>query len=193
MASIPKLVEALPHVSDLYAVSLQHELKEILVVCRPVFADTPIFHAVQLLHQFEPRQIYGTSDQALTRANISPPLEYIFLPDASVLKTGLTDLLAHDMGYSKLHHFSHVLTGNKLIENKPGRCFKLKAVLPSEAKKIKAIIPEGKATLLLRDVLATQEQIRKKTGLREGGEQIVLATSIQKSEGILLWLEPLSN
>ncbi len=193
MASLPKLVEDFPNLSALYAVSLQHELKEILVICRPDYTEPPVFHAVQLLSQQETKQLSGTATQMLNRAKISLPLAYVFLPDASVLKTGLTDVLANEIGYAKLHHFSHVLTGEKPALNMPGRCFKLKEILPAEAKEIKKSIPDLKATLLLRDINISLEQIRKKTGLREGGEEMVLATSIHKNQWSLFWLESMGD
>ena len=68
----------------------------------------------------------------------------------------------------------------------PGRGFKVEAVLPLQKKVLRKALPEGKANITVRNFPMTVAQIRQKTGLKEGGEHYLFATSSTQGPLVLL-------
>lgn len=187
MASLPQLLTLFPCLSDVYAVSHQHELKETLIVCKPGHNKKPALKAIQLLGNQQINML-ETSETSGQSALIGTADKYLFLPDVSVLKLELTNQLANLLNYNKLHSYSHVLTGSTVVAGFPGRCFRIKAILPPNSKAIKQAIPGGKATIMIRDLHLRLEQVLQKTGLKEGGSELLLATSLSSKEWALISL-----
>jgi len=59
----------------------------------------------------------------------------------------------------------------------PGRTFKIENVLPMDKKEILKHLPDKKANVTVRNFPQTVEEIRKKTGIKEGGDIYIFATT----------------
>jgi hypothetical protein len=94
----------------------------------------------------------------------------LFEPGKALLKAGAFDLPCR-FGLTKIGRHTHLYTGQVPDELKPfGKCFEILEVLPLNNKTIKEL---GKrypqASVTARNIPLTSDQLRKKLGVKDGG------------------------
>lgn len=114
------------------------------------------------------------------------PQRYLYEPNVAVLKAGGFKSLAQHFQLSKLHTNSHLYTSQDLVENFAGRAFEVKAICQLDKKTLLAYLPDNKANIAVRNFPMTVEQIRKKTGIKEGGEVYLFATTDYQDRKIVV-------
>ena len=95
---------------------------------------------------------------------------FLFEPGKALLKAGAFDLPCR-YGLTKIGRHTHLYTGQVPDELKPfGKCFEILEVLPLNNKTIKEL---GKrypqASVTARNIPITSDQLRKKLGVKDGG------------------------
>ncbi len=95
---------------------------------------------------------------------------FLFEPGKALLKAGAFDLPCR-FGLTKIGRHTHLYTGQVPDELKPfGKCFEILEVLPLNNKTIKEL---GKrypqASVTARNIPLTSDQLRKKLGVKDGG------------------------
>ena len=167
-------IKQLGHVRKVYVISVLNECKELLFLCERDFSGTPVIDAINLTgttHSFE----FTFPDERDVQVPYSDPLQYLYEPNASILKAGAFKSAAHRFGLMKIQANTHLYTGNDLIPEFPGRKFFIeKLVKPDELKKY---FPEKRANITTRNYPLTAEQLKKKTGLKDGGEKFLIGFS----------------
>ena len=108
-----------------------------------------------------------------TSVSYSLPKNYLYEPNAAILKSGGFNQVAKQFNLEKLHPNSHLYTSTELIVF-PGRIFKILDVLDYSKKSIK---PLKKANITSRNFPDSVEQVRKKLGLKDGGENYIFCTT----------------
>jgi hypothetical protein len=189
MLDISLAVKSLGCVREVHVVSVENECKELLFLLsktvedKPVkeLEDEPLFIAVNLKRSGERERFSFTmaqeQDAAVTFAG--EPGLYLYEPNASILKAGAFRSVARMYALRKLHVNSHLYTSDKLVENFPGRIFKVEAFFTPNRKNIKAFSQETKkANITVRNFPATVAEIRRKTGLEDGGDTYLFATTL---------------
>jgi hypothetical protein len=109
-------------------------------------------------------------------ATYSEPKNYLYEPNSAILKAGGFSQISKKLIIDKLHLHSHLYTSNELIDF-PGRTFKIESCISYDKKLIKKLIPSKKANITTRNFPESVEQIRKKTGLKDGGNQYLFFTT----------------
>ena len=121
-------------------------------------------------------------------ATFSEPKKYIFEPNSAILKAGGFSQISEQLKIDKLHPHSHLYTSINYIDF-PGRSFTLKHCIPYDKKLLKKLIPSKKANITTRNFPESVEQIRKKTGLKDGGIDYVFFTTDLNNNYIILICE----
>jgi hypothetical protein len=150
----------------------------------------PEIHAANLLR--ENRQVIFTlrkSAEANLQAHPSDPLDYIYEPNAAILKAGGFKSVGAAFGLGKLHPSSHLYTSASLVPDFPGRIFRCLGRSRYDKKELRQWVPEGKTNLTVRNFPDSVAAIRKKTGLKEGGSRYLFATTDQHQRHVLLVCE----
>ena len=80
----------------------------------------------------------------------------------------------------------HLYTSHRLIENFPGRTFKVDAIYKFDKKELIKHLSNKKANITRRNFPASVAEIRKKTGIREGGEHYLFATTLKDNKPKIL-------
>jgi len=111
---------------------------------------------------------------------------YLYEPNVSILKAGAFKSIAARLGLTKLHVNSHLYTSKTLVANFPGRSFKVIAEISLSKKELRKAIPNMKANITVRNYPMTVEQMRKKTGLKDGGDFYIFATTDQDGKKVVL-------
>ncbi|HEX8041324.1 MAG TPA: hypothetical protein VF490_19390 [Chryseosolibacter sp.] len=167
-------IKQLGQIRKVYVISVANECKEVLFLSERDFAGTPVIDAINLTgtaHSFE----FTFPEERDVQVLYSDPLKYLYEPNASILKAGAFKSVARRFGLMKLQANTHLYTANDLIPEFPGRKFLIeKLVKPDEVKKY---FPEKRGNITVRNYPLTAEQLKKKTGLKDGGEKFLIGFS----------------
>ena len=109
-------------------------------------------------------------------SNYSEPLNFLYEPNAAILKSGGFHQISKKLNLYKLHQHSHLYTSKERI-NFPGRVFKIKNTLSYDKKKLLKLLPDKKANITTRNFPKTVAQIRKETKLKDGGNVYIFFTT----------------
>ena len=182
MIDIAQAERQLGEVAEVHVVSLRGECKEVLFVCRPEVDDTTVCcRSLDGRGEF----LFTAREAADARACYCTDLAaYLFEPDAALMKSGAFNLVGQRYGMKKLSCNTHLYTSDTLCPAFFGRTFRvLSRVRRSD---IKAVLPEGKAHVVVRNYPAEASVLQRQLGLREGGELFVVATTVGQHRQLLL-------
>ncbi|GAB3256815.1 SAM-dependent methyltransferase [Larkinella harenae] len=186
------VIRQLPDVAAVHVVSVDNECKEVLFVLRP--GDTPDIAVTTVnLRSTAPTEMvsFRRSDEKTVHIDFSDPLRYLYEPNTSLLKAGAFRIVADRFQVFKLAPNSHLYTSDQLIPDFPGRSFEVLGHCKPDRKEVHAFLPEAKANLSVRNFPETAETLRKKLGIREGGDLYLFATTLlDKKKRILITRKP---
>lgn len=185
MVDLHTAVKQLEAVSDVYVVEVDGECKEALFVVEGAEGQPsePHIHCIDLgshgTSQAEHDRVFTWSEEAEAVPTFASEVEdYLYEPSPSLMKGGCYNSLCRWFGIKKLARNTHLYTDSRRHEDFPGRVFQVLQPLPLNAKEAKRAIPEGKAHVVVRNYPVSANELQKKLGLREGGEQFVIATTL---------------
>jgi hypothetical protein len=162
-------------VKKVFVVSVGNECKELLFLCEQNFTGEATITAVNLNAEHREDFTFTVLEEKESALTFSSPLEFIFEPNASLLKAGAFRIAASRFALAKLHSSTHLYTSNNLLEDFPGRIFKVEAILKSDPKIIAQHFPDGKANVITRNYPLSVDALKKKLKLNDGGEKYLLA------------------
>jgi hypothetical protein len=178
-------------VNEVYIIEWQGEVKELLYILSKDVVDYPEIHAVQLSDEGQP--IFSFSGDKLKEAESSidyeMPQKYVYEPSPAMMKAGLFKQMGEQYKVSKLHPNTQLFTSDNLAEDFPGRVFKIMHSIPVQKKELKKYLPEMKANLSTRNFPMPVAQLKKKLGLKDGGEYFLFATTLKEKEKVVLICE----
>lgn len=195
MLDISLAVKSLENVSQVHIVSVENECKELLFLLSKSEKETA-YYAVNLRNNNTVEKFYFTpqEEQAAEISFAETIGKYLYEPNTSILKAGAFKSVASQFGVQKLHINSHLYTSENLIHDFPGRKFEVKDWFVPNKKNIKSLLAKTeKANISVRNFPMSVAQIRKKTGLKEGGELYLFATTVGNGKKVWVVGEAISN
>ena len=105
-----------------------------------------------------------------------------FVVGKFMLKAGAFRLIGKRFGLQKLHPDSHLYTSDTLHDGFPGKIFQIITAGALNKQSVKEALPAGKANVVVRNFPARPEEIRKKFGLHDGGENFLFATTLSDGQ-----------
>lgn len=182
MLDLQQGIKELKNVSHVFVVAVDNECKEILFLCKKDFTDEAYITAVNLKnsHSLETQITpfdFLPSEERRSISSFSNPLTYLYEPNAAILKSGAFKLLGNRYRLHKLQQNTHLYTSDKLEPNFLGKVFKIDALIKSDTKIVKQHFPEGQANVVTRNYPLSPEQLKKKTGLKDGGDKFLIGFS----------------
>ena len=190
MLDINQAIQDLRQVQKIYVVAVENECKEVLYHLSAHAGTNPQIETYNLLPGKE-SQYFGFTyaDEEDAAVTYSLPLTFIYEPNAAILKAGGFKSLANHFALNKLHRSSHLYTSENIVQDFPGRIFKLKRTSRYQKKELASYLPDQKANITVRNFPDSVAAIRKKTGLKEGGDQYLFATTDLNAKIIILICE----
>ena len=179
---IKQVLNELPNVKEIHIVSLKNECKEVLYLLDQKYKGEVQLHCINIT-QSKYSFLFSQENE---KAPLSDPLDYLYEANASILKAGAFNSVANDFKLRKLHPNSHLYTSNSLVEDFPGRTFKVDAVCKYNKKELLKHLSDKKANITRRNFPVSITEIRKKIGIREGGEHYLFATTLQNNQPKIL-------
>lgn len=173
------------HVKSVTVLSVENEVKEVLFFAEKSFSGEPSINAVDLSRNGDVQTHFSftAEEEKQAQSKLEEPQRYLYEPNASILKAGAFKLIGEKYDLTKLAVNTHLYTSTEFISGFPGRTFRVDVLNP-DAKQVKEFLPHGQANVATRNYPLTPDQIKKKLGLRDGGEKFVLAFSSSKKKFI---------
>ncbi|HEY9046158.1 MAG TPA: SAM-dependent methyltransferase [Ohtaekwangia sp.] len=188
LLDIQQGIKELKTVKKVFIVSVSNECKELLFLCTHNVTNDPEIIAVNLLSTRTEEFSFTIAEEQSASANYNPPLEYLYEPNASLLKAGAFKIIADRYNIFKIHPSTHLYTSAEMIADFPGRVFKIQSFVKGDKKEMTRHFPEGKANVTTRNYPLSPEELKKKTGLKDGGDKFLIGFS-GKSEKFLVAAE----
>lgn len=189
MADLSETLRLLPLTTELHILSVRNECKEILLV----IDKEPTTEARIIAANFEKEKgwqsfTFTLQEEQQTDLCLAPEIQdYLYEPHVALLKSGAFKTIASRYQVEKLHQHSHLYTASTFKENFPGRKFQVEEIYPYSGKTLKLLRKHfPKANITVRNFPATVEDLRKKSGIIEGGNTYILATTFRNAQRILI-------
>lgn len=189
MLEIKEAIKQLQWVKEVHVVAVKGECKEILFLLNKLKNDSVKIKAVDVGGTKEVVMQSTYEAESEIQINYSDPLKYLYEPNAAIMKAGLYKTIAAQCNVNKIHTHTHLYTSEEVKENFPGRTFKILDIIPADKKALKRILPEGKANIQARNFPMTTEKIKKKLGIKDGGNFYIYATTLRNGDKRLLVCE----
>ncbi len=176
----------LKNVKEIHIVALNNEVKELIWVLEKEYNSTINLTAVNLTKSEVFSTIFTLDDNSL--ASFSLPMQYLYEPNSSLMKTGKFDAISNRFDVKKLHQHSHLYTSETLV-NFPGRKFKILNYLPFNKVNAKTNLLQQKANVTVRNFPMKVDELRKKWKISDGGSKYIFFTTTLSDQKIFLICE----
>lgn len=112
---------------------------------------------------------------------------YLYEPNASIMKAGCFDLVEERFGVTQVGPSSHLFVSATPVADFPGRGFAIESIGGMNKKDIKRLLNGTKqANIAVRNFPLTAPQLRKKLKLADGGPVYLFGTTMQGCDHVLL-------
>lgn len=175
----------LKQVSEIHILSVKNECKELLWVIDKGYENDTKIKAVTLNNGIEKDfSFYRSSSNAsvhfTNHLNIG---EYLYEPDAALLKSGAFNLIGTTYGLLKLHPQTQLFSDDGVKTDFPGRIFKIESILNTGELKKEVNL---KGNVIVRNYPAKPEDLVKKYKIKADQNQFLIFTKIINGENVIL-------
>lgn len=172
------LVSVLKNVVQIDIIAVKNDVKEIVVFVSNENSDKIKCHCINL-ESGESDFQFCFGDEENAHAEFSEPEKFIYIPNNTILKAGIFNLISDKFKLKKLHPNTHIYTSEIRINDFPGRIFEVE---PIESKQIKK---KQQFNIISKNYPLKPEEIKKKHGLKDGGNDYLIFTQSKKGKIIL--------
>ena len=194
MLDLSLALKELQHVQKVHIISANNECKELLLILGQASVEEISIHCVNLPTkgiQEEQHFVFTREQEQCSECNYTNVLEnYLYEPNASLLKAGAFRSIASAFPVKKLHPNSHLYTSDVLVESFPGRAFHIISQCSLNKKELKESLGDlKKANITVRNFPATVAELRKRIKLSEGGDTYLFASTLNNGQKVLIRCE----
>ena len=200
-----RAISELSHVREVHIISVNNECKELLLVLsarnlgdmEASSADGEVKHAGNLrIYCVNDAQSFVCDelDMESSPVKIAPStfeeMQYLYEPNASLMKAGCFGVLSKRYGARMLSKNSHLFVSMVPIEDFPGRSFRIIAISSFNKKELKRHLSGiTKANIATRNFPLSVAELRKRLKLKDGGETYIFATTLSDESHVLVITE----
>ena len=194
MLDLSLALKELKHTQEIHILSVNNECKELLILLRQTSPAEIAIHCVNLLTkgtQEEQHLVFTREQEQRSQCTYTDSLgNYLYEPNASLLKAGAFRSIAAAYPVRKLHPNSHLYTSDSFIENFPGRIFRIVNQCSFNKKEVKENLADlKKANVTVRNFPATVAELRKRLHLTEGGDTYLFASTLNNGQKVIIRCE----
>lgn len=191
-------------VREIHIVSVGNECKELLLVLSDKYSSPLSLHCVNDAEKFV---VHGINEEEMAEKAAADGImqpdddddsdelqcsesvfeaQFLFVPNASVMKAGCFGLLERTFPVSQVSPNSHLFFADGMVEGFPGRAFRVRTVTTMNKKELrKALDGIAKANIATRNFPISPENLRRKLKLKDGGESYIFATTTADNDHVL--------
>lgn len=188
MLDLHKAIVDLPGTRQIDIVAVENECKELIFLLSSDQKQNNIkircFNYLKnnVVQQFE----LDESKNSLPIAYASVPLDYLYEPNAAILKSGAFNAIARHFNLHKFHPNTHLFTSTAYIPGFPGRIFNIretKLLTKQTYRYLQQVYPA--ANISVRNFPMSVDELRKKAKLRDGGEWYIFAFKNAENQNLI--------
>lgn len=203
-----RAVSELNCVQEVHIISVNNECKELLLVLSARNMDEmeassadgaagEVKHAGNLrIYCVNDAQSFVCDelDMESSSVKIAPStleeMQYLYEPNASLMKAGCFSILSKRYGAKMLSKNSHLFVSREPIAAFPGRSFRIIAISSFNKKELKRHLSGiTKANIATRNFPLSVAELRKRLKLKDGGETYIFATTLSDESHVLMITE----
>ncbi|WP_239530945.1 class I SAM-dependent methyltransferase [Muriicola jejuensis] len=185
-------IEQFGSVAEIHVVAVENEVKELLWILQKDATQEKIeITAVNLTKGRKESLEFRWIDERSAACSFGPPLDYLYEPHSALLKAGAFKTVCKTYAVDKLHEHSHLYTSREHLSF-PGRSFRIDQVIPFNKKNLRRLKGE-KANVSARNFPLSVAGIRKKFGIKDGGEVYLFFTTNNIGENIVIQSSKISS
>lgn len=174
MLDMHNALRQLPHACEVHIVTVSGEVKEMLVVCdfskEPT--EEPLIHAVNL-QTADNELIFTNKEERTAECLYADSLcQYIYEPNAAIMKAGAFRLLSYRFNLKKLAVNSHLYTSEQLVADFPGRVFLLSEIVHPKS------LHHSRYSIIARNYPLSADRIRAKYKIGQSTDTFLIATRL---------------
>jgi hypothetical protein len=187
MLDISLALKSLSDISDVHIVSHNNECKELLFIKRKTNNAT-LYHCVNIQKEKTDIFSFTKKQEEETAIGYKPQTgKYLYEPNTSIMKAGAYKYLSAYYNINKIHPNSHLYTSDSFIPDFQGRSFIIENICSLNKKDMKQYLQNMKqANITTRNFPLSVQELRKKIGLKDGGDIFIFATTLADEKKVLL-------
>lgn len=200
MLDLSLALKELKHTQEVHILSVNNECKELLLLLgqeAPTEQAPPEEIPIRCANLFtkgaqeEQHFIFTREQEQHSQCTYTDSLgDYLYEPNASLLKAGAFRSVAAAYSVRKLHPNSHLYTSDTFIGNFPGRIFRIVNQCSFNRKEAKESLADlKKANVTVRNFPATVAELRKRLHLTEGGDTYLFASTLNDGRKVIIRCE----
>lgn len=186
-----RAISELSHVREVHIISVNNECKELLLVlsARNMGGNLRIY-CINDAQSFVCDELDMESSQVKIAPSTLEEMQYLYEPNASLMKAGCFGVLSGRYDARMLSKNSHLFVSQAPIEAFPGRSFRIIAVSSFNKKELKRHLSGiTKANIATRNFPLSVAELRKRLKLKDGGETYIFATTLSDDSHVLMITE----
>lgn len=166
MLDISVGLEELRDVSEIHIVAVENEVKELLWLLQKNNESHLKIKTINFTKSG--KEEFNFEWDESSEATYSLPQQYLYEPNAAILKSGAFSLLSERLKLNKLNKNTHLYTSETLKEF-PGRRFVIESVVPYTKSEMRLALTFKKANIATRNFPESVATLRKKWKIADGG------------------------
>jgi hypothetical protein len=179
MLDISQALTEIPDIQKVQVVSVKNEVKELLLHWNSNSENTDVtIEAVDLGVQ-EKSFLFNAYKEELATSVYGEVGNYLIEPFSGILKAGAFKTFGARFGLKKLEPNSHLYTSSEIHKDLPARVFEVIQEVQPKKGDIKKLFPAGKVNVITRNYASGSEELKKKLGVKDGGEDFLIGTKTQ--------------
>ena len=179
LIDISYLISVLNHIVEIQIIAVKNEVKELLVFLKKNQNEENKLITCTNLESDEPSFSFHYNLEKKAVSEYSEPLQYLYIPNNAVLKSGGFNSISEHFNLKKLHPNTHFYTSDDLRTDFPGRILRIEII------ESKAVKKGEKYNIISKNYPLTPDEIKKKYKIKDGGEHYLIFTQSLKSKIIL--------
>lgn len=191
LIDLDSTLRQLPDTEEIHVVAVNGECKEVLFLLRfdQQSPQTPVrITAANIVNGVPGIFVFTREEEAEAHPELAAHLgNYLYEPNAAILKAGAFKCLATRLGIQKLHPHSHLYTSSNFLPDFPGRIFNVKEQIPFGKHAAAAVAAiTDKANVSVRNFPLTAEELKMRLKLKDGSDYYLMGTTLSGGDKVLL-------
>lgn len=173
LIDISYLISELKNITEIQIIAVRNEVKELVLIIennQSTDNQQPTTIKCINLESKEHEFSFNFNEEKSAKSEFSKGLDFLYIPNNSILKAGAFNSISQQFGLKKLHPNTHFYTSEHKIENFPGRVLQIEKI---EAKDLKK---GDKYNIISKNYPLKPEEIKKKYKLTDGGNHYLIFT-----------------
>ena len=192
MVDLTDVMRKLKGVTEVHIVAVKNECKEVLVKQAYALGDFPhaecvTMHCVDFVGEKVIHYTTKFPDEMDVLVSAGGVKHYLYEPDVTLMKAQAFGSLCHRFNVRQLEIGTHLMTSDEFIPDFPGRIFEVEEKIPFSSKVLKGLKKAiSQANIATRNFMLTADELRKKTGIKDGGEVYLFGAKVKDVGQMLL-------